>query len=735
MTKWLAYFSLALLAGCPSTDVDPGEVGPPGPTAEFDPSNRIVPFPNNLLLDPATGKLDLPAGCNSVDANLDGIPDGGPESATAMALREQVLNQLDGFGAFKTTINVTFTEVVDAASLTGKVHLYRIASGGMPVAPADSDEIAVIATPVDTVRFDASCANPTPVEQITFTPVDVSSGTPVPVPLPGNSTYVLGIEEGVTTMADGTEFAPSFVWALVRSAEDPVTLDANGNVIADRTPLNPSDPEDLLTLQGVDLLWNVHEGPLAFLATKGHAHDTILLATSFNTQTVTASLDAAVTGTPAAAAATTGALAGVTRFNPGANGQQFLQAALPPNSCQVDGGPLPCQNVGEVLVGDLAAKQFQIDTPNPLSGGEMIPGPWSDPIKPAEVRTETIQAIIATPTTSICPASCPTVIFGHGLGQSKTNVFAIASQLATAGFNVVAIDFVAHDSRAVRVSDDPLRGCGGTPSPVTAPQCFAPFLSPNLAGTRDNIRQSVIDLHSLKAAIGACGPSGCGLFSADPATIVYIGQSLGGIMGSTATATLDFKAAALNVPGAGWVDILENTQTVAIKCSLVDSLIDAGILVGDKSMPPGMPTSGLCLGEDWKSQPSYRQFAVIARWVLDPGDPINFTTQLRSKKILIQEVVGDTVVPNVATEQEAALVGLQPGAMADPAAAPPIMPSTAIGMTSVFVRYPTLPAAPPFPGNTFNHGSLLRPANAMTDGQLGTARMQTDAFTFLVLNR
>jgi hypothetical protein len=45
-----------------------------------------------------------------------------------------------------------------------------------------------------------------------------------------------------------------------------------------------------------------------------------------------------------------------------------------------------------------------------------------------------------------------------------------------------------------------------------------------------------------------------------------------------------------------------------------------------------------------------------------------------------------------------------------------------------------LPAAGAFPGNTFAHASLLRPANGNPDGTLGTVRLQTDAITFLVLN-
>jgi dienelactone hydrolase len=566
------------------------------------------------------------------------------------------------------------------------------------------------------------------------------------VPLEQKSTYVVAVLQGVKT-ASGAAFAPSFTWALVRSSTPVVEFDANGNVTTNRTPLDASDPAALAQLQGIDLLWKAHAKAVSFLDKTGHANTTVLLAWEFNTQTVTDPLDASVAGTPAATALTTPPLAGVTRLNAAANGQAFLNGALP-GKCQNEGGPLPCQNVGEVLGGALLSKQYQIDTPNPLAGGPAVPGPWNDPIKPAVVHDPAlggtpgggapIGVLITTPSTSICPANCPTVVFGHGLGSDKTTVFAIASQLASAGFNAVAIDFVAHGSRAIKVSTDAALGCGSAPTPGTAPQCFAPFLSPNLAATRDNIRQSVIDVQSLVAALKACGSTGCGALSVDPAHVEYTGISLGGIMGSTITATSDFQASVLNVPGAGWVDILENTENLTIRCSLVNGLIDAGILVGDKFDPA--TGAGLCVGEEWKTQPGYRQFAVIGRWILDPADPANFNRLLAAKRILIQEVVGDQVVPNIATEREGALVGLS-AMTADPAASATPPPSAAITtnpMMSKFVQYPTLPADPAtgFPGNAFDHPSLLRPTPSTgIAGQLGTIRLQTDAITFLGINK
>ncbi len=522
----------------------------------------------------------------------------------------------------------------------------------------------------------------------------------------------------------------------------------------------------------------------------------ILLAWEFTTQTVQDALDPTVAGTPASQVATTPPLRGpvgagnpisitaqaaargtypflvcttgattatTTALPEGSNTQCFLKLALGGGlACQTQAtcetsfafgtgacAAVGCTAIGDVLAGALISKQYQVEMPNPrgaVCGAGMneacpaSPGPWADPVKPPMVKNEGIGTLVFVPAAACPAAGCPTVVFGHGLGSSKTSAFAIAPQLAANGFQTVAIDFVGHDSRAIRTSVDAARGCTATSTVGAAPQCFAPFLSANLAVTRDNIRQSVLDLQSLVQSMKTCGTTMCGPLVVDAARIVYLGISLGGIMGTVATATSpDIKAATLNVPGAGWVDILENTETLAIRCTLVDGLIDAGIVAGEKYDPKGTPDpaddTGLCTGQEWKTQPGYRQFSAIGRWILDPADPANFMRRLAAKRFLIQEVVGDTVVPNLATDRQALLAGLTMPLTADPqttAAPDPSDAITMMAMTNKFVKYPTLAGPPP---NIFGHASLLRPATNDVGGQLGTLRLQTDAITYLVLNR
>lgn len=753
-SKWLYTLVPGLLlgaAGCPDVTVDPDEVGTAGPIVEFDPGNRIVPFPNNLLLDPATGKVNLPASCN--------------ESPASLATRTMVLNQLDGFGTYQTAMSVTFSEPVDPATLTGKVVLYKRVAQGSPTDPAAATAVPVLTLPGTTTRFAADCGSTSMVDSLTIIPL---------APLEQRSTYTVGLLAGIKT-ASGTDYGPSFTWALVRQATNPVTVDDAGNVVADTTPLDPRDEADRASLLGVNQLWRAHKGALDFLDAAGHPRADVVLGWEFNTQTTMNPLDPAVAGSLAATTpatplvgpqsvtcdfdATTCPL-GINRgaqpyaqCNGGdSNVECFLRIALGVASggtganiyatgdavCTAVG----CDNIGAVVAGLVVAPQYQVDTPNAFDATKPIPGPWANPLAPAAVKDEQIPVLAFVPAGTPPIDGWPTVVFGHGLGSSKESIFAIAPQLAGAGYITVGIDFVAHGARAKRTSNAAALACDpAAVSPTSSPQCFAPFLSPNLAGTRDNIRQSVLDVLRLVAALKACGVDGCDTavptFSIDPAKLEYAGISLGGIIGSVITAmSPDFKASVLNVAGAGWADIFENTGTLAIQCSLVNGLIDAGILVGDKSNATF--TTGLCTTDAWKSQAGYRQFSVIARWVLDPADPANFNTRLAAKKFLLQEVIGDTVVPNIATDRLGALTAttVQDGDVAASAAPAPSAAITTMPGVKKWLKYTDLPAnaGVGFPGNAFQHASLLRPAPG-TAGQLGTIRLQVDAITYLVLNR
>jgi dienelactone hydrolase len=513
-----------------------------------------------------------------------------------------------------------------------------------------------------------------------------------------------------------------------------VTFDSSGNVTSNQTPLDPTTSAGLTELQGLATLYKADQPLLQFLeAVTGKGASDILLAWDFTTQVTVDPLNPSLAGSPASTTSsrTFGTL-GSLPAQAGVDTQTYLVGALGSANCAAVG----CAAVGDVVGGLLNTVNYQTTQTNP-DGGSATPGPWNDPVHPTQQSTPQIQALIFLPAGSPPTGGWPFVIFGHGLGEQKEDLFAIAPQLAAAGYATAAVDDVDSGSRAIQTSTTAALGCSGTPTYSAQPQCFTQILSTDLATTRDNIRQTVLDYLSLSAALKACGTSGCAYVSGTSGTVVavngaklgYVGQSLGGIIGTTFSASSnDIKAAVLNVPGVGLLDILENTANLSIRCSLVNGLINAGVVTGD--LYTGGST-GLCLTEDWQKQASYQQFASVARWVLDPADGANYLAKLAPKKFIIQEVDNDQVVPNIATNNEGMLLGLTAGSASDalPASAssPPAPSSGVAGSPRLWLKYFTTAS------HAYQHGSLLSPV-ASQAGLLGTEQMQVDAITFMALN-
>lgn len=783
MKRLLASLLVLSASGCPDVTVDQNEVGV-GPTVEFDPARslatgaRFIPFPTDLVRNPVTGKISLSSqAC---------------ETPTALNTRINILNTLDGFGTYQVPIQVTFTEEFDEATVQGNVALFEVTSVGPSATP-----LPIVTRKTTTVRFaSGDCSAPETVHALVVIPT---------VPLKQRTTYVLAVKEGIRR-PDGGHFGPSLTWALVSSKEPPVTLDAEGNVIADSTPLDPSKQADRDQLRSLLGLWKSLERPLIFLDQtpffKGLERSQLLVATSFTTQTTTATLDPTVAGSPAAELADTDflvdpaplsfgpfmalcvggesagecamklALGGCAPTTTGCGAANYVAGnaacAAPPS------GVYDCAQVGNVLAGAIGTTNYQRQLTNPTSGLPALQGAWTDPYDPTPSGSLALQTLVFTPTGAAPAEGWPVVIFGHGLTSSKESAFAIAGKLARAGFATVAIDMSQHGSRAVRTSTALALGCKGhcydatgadtgvecdtasqcdqlsgetcgrqaagainPPSPSSAPQCYASIFSADLTNTRDNIRQSILDFERVAKAVKACGTTNCGTFQADPDRIFYGGISLGSLIGGSAAAiSPDIQGAALNVGGVGWLDVIENTMTVALQCSLVNSLVDAGIIMGEKWTPGS--TTDVCTTGAWKTQPGYATFSAVARWVLDPADAANFEVRLRAKPHLIQSVIGDTVVPNIVQERQAALTGVAASVQASSPFNPgaPTSASAAISTDPAASKYVTYTTDA---NHIYVHSTLLRPAFVQPSGTsaqqqasaLATMRMQIDFAQFL----
>ncbi|MCA9580477.1 MAG: hypothetical protein KC416_01705 [Myxococcales bacterium] len=270
--------------------------------------------------------------------------------------------------------------------------------------------------------------------------------------------------------------------------------------------------------------------------------------------------------------------------------------------------------------------------------------------------------------------SLPVAIFGHGIMTERRFVLAIADALARRGFAAVAIDLPYHGPRTKCVDSSPLAVVNPqSGEAMNLPPCSAgavceeethvclngqgeeafnrwplvgfPIASgaafleiDTLPYIKDHFRQAYIDLGSLVHSLkhGDWEPVIGHPVKQD--RFMWVGQSLGGIIGATFVAvTPEIHRAVLNVPGAGLVDLFDNS-------GFFGPQID-GYFVRQKIV---------------RSSYEGRRFLNIARWLIDPVDPHSVAHLYREegRHALIQKARGDFLVPNSSTDVLERISGL-----------------------------------------------------------------------------
>ena len=206
------------------------------------------------------------------------------------------------------------------------------------------------------------------------------------------------------------------------------------------------------------------------------------------------------------------------------------------------------------------------------------------------------------------------------------------------------------------------------------------FISANFFRTRDTFRQNLIDQAALVLALARppstvwpLQPASTDPFTAaieatgvlvDPSRIYWEGISLGGIAGTEVLATSSrFSRGITSVAGATLVDFF--TKAPAFQ-SQVNALFTVLLQLELDAIAPGIPFSPALVDGTSPSfnagvASAYLKTTVTAKWILDPGDPVNFARHLRTsplpnvlsptpalqlaKDVLGQVAVGDLVIP------------------------------------------------------------------------------------------
>jgi len=517
------------------------------------------------------------------------------------------------------TVNIPNPDGLDVIASVNTLHGFSTTSamtfyldGAPNAATVNANTIKVFDVTTGAAEFGSQVA-------VAFMPFDAATGSisMVPMaPLKPMHRYAAIITKGVTD-TNGTSIEPSQIFYLVRSANP--LVDGEGR---STTALLDDSSAALLEMLRQSMI-----PVFDFTTAVGIARDQIALAFTFTTQPtyqdmliLRGQLDE---------------MAAVAAPEPIFTGQYLgdaLVGAFYGNVEAMTGIAFPNSNIGGVLTGAFPSPNF---ISHPLMGYFQKETPTGPFIKQSD---ELVPFILTVPKGS---GPFPTVIFQHGITSSKMAALAIADTFAAGGMATIAMDLVLHGDRAGDFMDN---ATGDMVPDGQLDPSGALFVNlTSLRTGRDNLRQSAVDMMQLVRMIeGGVDYTGDLYPDLAPGHTTLVGMSLGGFISTIVHAVEpDIKVAVLNVPGGPISQFLATSPTFA-------PVVNAGL--AENGILPGTP--------------EYSQFFLLAQTVIDSADPINYAPYVLDgsvsgveKYALMQEAIGDQVVPNATTEMLARAMG------------------------------------------------------------------------------
>lgn len=579
-------------------------------TARFDPSNAVLPLPNNLLLSGTTDLTLNPPAANPNNygdptvaiGTLDGWSTVGPMS-TSFNAKPDVSSVVPGQ-------SVRIFEVSLTGPGGGTTGIVRELAGGT--------EFVTALAPSDTTGRTLAIIPTQPLQQLT--------------------SYLVVLTDGIRD-SSGNDATPDQTYFLSKRAS-PLCVGGQST-----EPLLPA--ATACALEPLRQLTNSH---LAVAGAAGIVRDDVVLSWVFTTQSITPVMQAvrSVTEPGAMQLVNTGMTSAVAGLPPIADihiGTLKVPYYLSAPSATNPTAPLtgfwkaaPGAYVPPFNAAGLSPTSTNITFANPF------------PVKTSDATIPVLATIPNAASGRSRPASgWPVVIFQHGITGNRTHALAVSATLAAQGFAVIAIDMPLHGLP----SDSPF-AIGNTPfGAIASERTFnvdfvnnttgapGPDGTPDASGThfinlsslltsRDNLRQAVADLFVLTASIPWTDIDGNGMGDFDSSNIQFVGLSLGAMVGTSFLALEpNVNVGLLSVPGGG-----------------VARLLDGSVAFGPR-IRAGLAAAGVQAGT-----PTYDSFMGAAQQVIDSIDPINYGFASAQNAILLHEVVGggtnlpDQVVPN-----------------------------------------------------------------------------------------
>jgi hypothetical protein len=288
-------------------------------------------------------------------------------------------------------------------------------------------------------------------------------------------------------------------------------------------------------------------------------------------------------------------------------------------------------------------------------------------VNPAKT-TSKIWMTIALPKGAVPAAGFPTIIVQHGLSGDRSILLSVANTFAKLGWATVAIESTTFGARATGAPNivdaasvfafSATAGYKGPDGFVDLPNGSTDFFGGlrSLGAVRDHMRQSVLDIGSAVDVVRNpaldLGPLLAAVPGAklDPTKMAYLGNSLGGLMGSMIAAVdPHLKTFVLNVAGGGlMIELGANSPGIAT------SLNQAAAL-----------NFGFSNGRFAGGHPILQ----LLQHIVDPGDPLLYAGNIITSPITVNgaknppkdviqiEALWDETVANQANEALARAAG------------------------------------------------------------------------------
>ncbi len=648
----------------PSTDLavmSTFQIAPNGSAyVQADPTRGLIPLPSDFLLDPATG------GATVANQAAFGPLAGG-------------LATLDGFSTTGMVLSTTSAPILGGTVTNKTVFVYDLSNPAAPVRVPDATEAGgVYQSEPSAIEQSISVGG----HQVAVSTaiglqpaIPTASGAMLP-PLKENTEYAVLISNGVKDLNQAGLSRSTLAQLLLFAPDHPVA--AGGKSLLQGVP-------DGQAAQVEAIRQKLHPAIAQLATDKNIPRSDLAMAYTFRTQSIsgTGNFIDTISGVPAASRRPVGLiqLAALPYGSPALSQAMVVDPIFTSytpaeawSKYGIDAEAVPNNAIAEVIDAKITVPEILSSTTGAF-----------DPALAGNPNLKQVKALIAVPkfaNLQACPqaygdthgAKCaPLVVFHHGLGGSRSDMLPVANALVQQGFIVAAIDMAKHGSRSWCSADNQCAlnadGSAGTcvaitgaaaqgdtkapgvcsNGPATAPTlcaslgCLAAweqwtvhhptdpadglsltssnyFVSANFFRTRDTIREDVIDQSALilalarpptSAALPAVPSANLALYGhlasggliVDPAQVYWEGQSLGAILGTLNTAANPrISRAALNVGGGTLVDIITNAPAFAASI---------GGLLHSVGIDPATNPAG------------YLKFLILAKWILDPADPIN----------------------------------------------------------------------------------------------------------------